>query len=293
MILEREQDFLVIGGKFIFPCAPKLKLFKEKIIKKFISKTISNVISLVEKLTRTEIFIQRHHKNAVSTSYYYLSKVANEFEKLSNFKPKNIFEIGANYGQDADFLKTRFGLKNHDIFIFEPHPEIIQKAKELYGFNCFPYAVSDKNEKIIFHAIDLKYNNSGVSSLKSYKISDKNIYKDVGVESIRMDKFIQNYNIEEIDFLKVDVEGLSWEVLTGFGQYLCRVKAIQIESEYLPLWDGQKIWEDTYNILSDNGFQLIDFILHEDGIQSDSFWIQRKFVQHKILNFATEKLETY
>jgi FkbM family methyltransferase len=266
-----------------------LKLFKEKIIKKFIRKPISTILPLLEKLTGRKIIIQRRNDYSSEFNYGYLSRVADELETLSNYKPKNIFEIGANYGQDADFLKTRFGLKNRDIFIFEPHPEIIQKAKELHDFNCFPYAISDKNEKIIFHAINLKYNNSGVSSLKSHKINDKNIFTDIEVESIRMDKFIQHNNIKEIDFLKVDVEGLSWEVLTGFGQDLKKVKAIQIESEYLPLWDGQKMWEDTYNILSNNGFQLIHFILLEDGIQSDSFWIQRKFVKHKILNVATEK----
>jgi FkbM family methyltransferase len=46
-----------------------------------------------------------------------------------------------------------------------------------------------------------------------------------------MDSFIEINKIDEIDSLKVDVEGAAYQVLIGFGKELNCVKAIQIEVE--------------------------------------------------------------
>lgn len=262
-------------------------------MKNQVKKIARLLLLIIEKLTNSKITITQYHtnnKNLIKSSNQYLSRIALYFEQISNFRPKNIFEIGANYGQDADFLKTRFGLSNDDIYIFEPHPEICKEVKEMYKFNCFDFAVSDKNETVLFHAIDLSKNN-GISSCKAHMFNDEKLYKNVEVRSIRMDYFILEHNIESIDFLKIDVEGLTYEVLSGFGEQLHKVKAMQIETEFMPVWSGQRTWEDVYNLLLLNNFQLVDYILQEDGIQADSFWIQAKLIKHKIFNISTNKWE--
>ena len=248
------------------------------------------LINLIEKVTNTTIKIKKNQKKIGSKiSSQYLGRLVVHLERLCSFKPNNVFEIGANYGQDAEFLRQIFLLENKDVYIFEPHPEIIKEVKKTFSFNSYPYAVSDKNMKSIFHAIKLNAGNSGISSLMKHKYNDDKDYYDIEVETIRMDSFISANKIKEIDFLKVDVEGASFEVLIGFGEELKRVKAIQIEAEYLPVWSGQKTWYNISNLLSNNGFQLVDFILQEDGIQSDSFWIQRKYIRHGIYNISTKK----
>lgn len=253
------------------------------------------LISFIENATNTSIYIKigihkvKKIKNAPKFSAAYLALIADYLERLATFRPKNVFEIGANYGQDADFLRNMFGLKNSDVYVFEPHPEIVGEAKKYFSFNCYPFAVSDKNEKITFHAINLKSANSGISSLMKHKFNNDNDYFDIDVEAMRMDSFITINKIDEIDFLKVDVEGAAYEVLIGFGKELYRVKAIQIETEYLPVWSGQKTWDDISSRLSNNGFQLIHFELQDDGIHADSFWIQRKLIKHQIYDISTKK----
>ncbi|MGB3907576.1 MAG: FkbM family methyltransferase [Methanomethylovorans sp.] len=256
---------------------------------------VYKLISFIEDTTQTSIYIKigvhkvKRIKKASKFSAAYLSLVVDYIEKLATFKPKNIFEIGANYGQDAEFLRRNFGLKDSDVYIFEPHPEIISEVKKYFLFNCFPFAVSDKNEKVIFHAIKLESANSGISSLMRRKFNNDDDYYDIEVEAIRMDSFISINGIDEIDLLKVDVEGAAYEVLTGFGKELNRVKAIQIEAEYMPVWVGQKTWDDISCLLSNNGFQLVHFELQEDGIQSDSFWIQKELIKHRIFENSTGK----
>ncbi len=253
------------------------------------------LISFIEYTTHTSIYIKigvhkvKKIKKASKFSAAYLSLIADYLKKLATFEPKNIFEIGANYGQDAEFLRKKFGLKNSDVYIFEPHPEIVSEAKKYFSFNCYPFAVSDKNGKISFHAIKLESSNTGISSLMKHKFNNDDGYYDIEVEAVRMDNFIAINEIDEIDFLKVDVEGAAYDVLVGFGKELNRVKAIQIEAEYMPVWVGQKTWDDISSLLSNKGFQLIHFELQEDGIQSDSFWIQRKLIKHRIYDSSTEK----
>ncbi len=88
--------------------------------------------------------------------------------------------------------------------------------------------------------------------------------------------------IESIDFLKIDVEGANCEVLVGFGNELSRVKSIQIEGECLPYWEGQKPYKDIEVLLKQNDFELVYFLLSPGGVQSDSFWIQRRYIARSI-----------
>ncbi len=241
----------------------------------------------LEIITNTEMTIKirprvkiKVHPAAVSDGTD-MAIYADMIDRYCSFKPQNVFEIGANYAQDAEYLRERFNLDESDIYIFEPHSEIIKEVRKLYNFNSYEFAISNYNGSAVFHAIDLnnnEYNNSGISSLKKGLTTKENNFKDVKVEVVRMDTFLEEHQIEYIDFLKVDVEGANYEVLEGFGNQLTKVKSIQIEGEYKACWEGQKLYWDIEKLLRGNGFNLVHFFLSPDGVQSDSFWIQQKFM---------------
>ena len=199
-------------------------------------------------------------------------------KKFCRFSPENVYEIGANYAQDAEYLRKAFDLLPEHVYVFEPHPTIFEAVKNFYGFNCFDLAISNANGKMIFNAInvdDNQYNNSGISSLKNGLTTNADNFSPVKVNVVRMDGFIEKNQIEAIDFLKIDVEGVNYEVLEGFGDELRKVKIIQIEGENIPYWEDQKLFSDMFVLLSANGFELVDFVLTWDGVQSDSFWVRK------------------
>ena len=215
-------------------------------------------------------------------------------ENFCNFKPKNIFEIGANYAQDAEFLRKSFDIEERNVYVFEPHPQIFSEIKKMYKFNSFDLAVSNERGKTVFHAIDItnnEYKNTGISSLRDGLTTNKKNFFDIEVELIRMDDFIQQERIESIDFLKLDVEGMNYEVLEGFGDYLSYVKAIQTEGEYLQYWKDQKLYSDIEEILLKNNFKLISFVLSDGGVQSDSFWVQDKYLKQPYINKSINEKE--
>lgn len=250
-------------------------------------KVILKGLKTFGKLTSTKITIQKldskKHPLAASNGES-MALFCDVFNSLANFIPKNVFEIGANFGQDSEYLRKRFALKPSDIYIFEPHPQIISEAKRLYNFNSYSFAISDKNDKIEFFAIDLKKNsNSGISSLRSHNFNDKDEYMKIEVDCKRMDTFIVENKIKEIDFLKIDVEGANFEVLSGFGNELCKVKAIQIEGENFPVWEGQYLFDDISKLLLNNNFELVYFEL-KDSCQSDSLWIRKDMIKQRYKN---------
>ena len=219
----------------------------------------------------------RKHPNAASSGSgmaLWITKI----RILSNISIQNVFEIGANYGQDAEFVRHYLGLQPKDVYVFEPHPQIISEVRNYYQFNAFGYAISNKNGSDVFHAIDLtKIKNSGISSLLKHNIVDKNNYFDVKVELMRMDKFMELYKIDVIDFVKLDVEGYTYQVLEGFGEKLSNVKCIQLEAEHVELYDGERLFDEVSSLLCKNDFKMVYFEMLDDK-QSDSLWIQKEYL---------------
>ena len=196
----------------------------------------------------------------------------------TKIKIKNIFEIGANFAQDADFLMECFGLSPKDVYVFEAHPEIFAAIKKIHSFNAFNYAVYNTEQEITFNVFPLDYRSTGWSSIHGEGGADSLAVK---VKAVRMDKFMEQNNIGEIDFLKIDVEGCSYEVLEGFGSRLSDVNCIQIEAEHgrnnFP--DNRVLYDEIEEMLKSNNFELVEF--HRNGklTQSDSFWVQSKCIK--------------
>lgn len=197
--------------------------------------------------------------------------------ECSSLIPKNIFEIGANYAQDAEALRAYFNLQPRDVWVFEAHTDIFREIAKRYDFHAFNAAVYNKNGKLSFQAVDLELaKNTGISSILPHQFSKEKM-KTVTVDSIRMDDFMNKNQIRHIDFLKLDAEGCNYEVLEGFGSRLKDVRAIHVEAEHYVIWKGQKLYEDIEALLTANDFSMIYFQRHIS--QSDSFWVQKRFLK--------------
>lgn len=119
--------------------------------------------------------------------------------------------------------------------------------------------------------------NSGLSTIKDYGYTDK--WEKIEIDCISMQDFLDiHQEIDTIDFLKVDVEGVHYEVLKGFGKYLNHVKIIQTEAENLLEYDGiHYLFNDVARLLMDFDFELVTYDLHK--VQSDSLWIKRDLLR--------------
>jgi len=128
-----------------------------------------------------------------------------------------ILDVGSNIGEYASLVKENH--PNSLIFAFEPHPESFKKLKEKsqqVGFYPFNYGFSDCEK--VSYIYDYSENN-GSSHASLYKsVIEDNFKKKSTPNKILLktiDSFIEEYNIDNVDLLKIDTEGHELNVLKG------------------------------------------------------------------------------
>ena len=217
------------------------------------------------------------HKLAIPIQTHLLSDVRT-VEAFTHSKVQNIFEIGANFAQDGAFLALKLHIPHQKVYVFEAHPDICTEIHKFYpGMNITHAAVFNEEKDLQFNAIDIyKSDNSGISSLLN-RNDTAQYMKNIQVKAIRMDHFMQKHQISSIDFVKIDTEGCTWEVLDSFGTQLSNIKAIQLEAETYPYWENQKLFKDVQELLIKNNFYMVSYVESADH-QCDSLWINKKFI---------------
>jgi len=190
-------------------------------------------------------------------------KQALEFirKRLVEFKLKDpwvIFDVGANVGGYSKMVIQALKPAGHPfkIYAFEP-------ARET--FNVLQSSLSNSSEVILnSYALGENsgtaelYSDSALSGLASFYNRDL-AYIDSALDSRetvkikRLDEFCLENSIEQIDFLKMDVEGHELAVLTGAGKMLTnkKIRFLQFEFGGANI-DSRSYFKDFYYLLSPN-----------------------------------------
>lgn len=208
---------------------------------------------------------------------YDLSMIDIALKNQVNFNVENFVEIGSRDGHDTETIKNIFGLKDSNCYIFEAHPDCYRSIIDTYpNFNTFNCAVTEKTEPVTFNAgIVGVEGNIGMSSLLDLA-SGTFKSNSVTVDGWRFDDICEQIGLNSVDCLKLDVEGYTYEVLSGFGNMLPKIKVMQIELEHVEVWTGQKTYNDIKSYLEANGFIETFFVRHSYG-QSDAIFINEKY----------------
>lgn len=154
--------------------------------------------------------------------------------------PKGIIHIGAHLLEER-FDYTSNGL-NNTIWV-EANPKIYSniefinhESNDECVFNC---AISDEDDKIYEFNITNNGQSSSILELDKHKIYHPQIHVSdiIKVNSKRMDTLISENHIEinQYDFLNIDIQGAELLALKSFGGLLKNIKYIytEINTNYL------------------------------------------------------------
>ncbi len=223
-----------------------------------------------------------------------------------------IFDIGANKGQSVNRFKKVF--KNPIFFCFEPTKRLFDLLKEKFlkdkNISIYNFGISNKKEKIKF--FDFKYSpiNSFVpidKESKFYKArkiilnlnDDEKFIDTYDVEVNLLDEIFKDFNVDDIDILKIDTQGFEDKVLEGCSNLLQNKKIKVIELELILGFGYQKnlSFFDLEKTLSKYDYKLIAInhcgnILSFSNYQTDLIYVSDEVYQKiQMLHYKNEAIE--
>lgn len=150
-----------------------------------------------------------------------------EYSKYILQPIKTVVELGARDCKES----VRFSelLPNARIFAFECNPNTLELCRanihDHVNISLIEKAVTDKNSKIKFYTINPQKTtttwedgNPGASSVfrasGKYPI-EQYVQDEIEVDSITLEKFLHENNIEDVDLLWMDIQGAELMLLKG------------------------------------------------------------------------------
>jgi FkbM family methyltransferase len=150
---------------------------------------------------------------------------------LPAFRPRTIFDVGANAGITTEIFATRF--PEARVHAFEPVPSTFRQLKDrtrsIGQVRCHEVALSDHAGTVEMVVPD----NPRLARIVATREPGTEI---VEVQATTGDTFCAGERISHVDFLKVDTEGHDLDVLHGFGVMLAgqRIGLIDVEAGVAP-----------------------------------------------------------
>ena len=187
-------------------------------------------------------------------------------EWIKSFKKNDVFyDIGANIGVYSLFSSK---LKNVRTYAFEPD---LMNARILYEniiknnvsnlTTIIPLGLSDKNYCTDFFLKTLSYGDAlhNIDKKNEYVIDQHEAV--VKVPIFTLDTLVNQLNLAKPTKLKIDVDGVEYEILKGTKKTLSTVTSIIVE------WNkSHKNYKKMYQYLTKLGF-----ILFKEGEQENSY----------------------
>lgn len=147
---------------------------------------------------------------------------------------------------------------------FEPdlrsREKLINKTNDCKSYDILSGAVSDVSGYKLFHFCE----NPQVSSSYSPNFDLVNLFPEsnrfnvIESKKILTDR-LDNFKISDPDFIKLDIQGGELDALKGSMENLGLCLGLEIEVEFLQVYSGQPLFGDICSLLSEHGFQFVDF----------------------------------
>jgi FkbM family methyltransferase len=187
---------------------------------------------------------------------------------LMGNKKLTIIDVGG-YDGDTSLLYNKF-FPNSNIICFEPFVSSFLKGEQntadIENITMINKGLGAIEGKSTLEANQDPTCNSilktGVDGDKIFNSKGKlKTIETVEITLTTLDKFVETNAIDNIDILKMDVQGAEYMVLNGGKTTFKKgkVKLIYLEIIALPAYDGQIHFDETLSLLRSYGFKLHNF----------------------------------
>lgn len=175
-----------------------------------------------------------------------------------------IFDVGAYKGEYSDFIEKL--MPHAQLYLFEPNKNVYYNLAKRYkrSFNVL-VGCSDISSMGYYRCIGKIEELGSIYNREIFKEYDGKVQKEF-VKCVTIDSFCNKHLIKTIDFLKIDVEGAEYEVLSGCMDMMNSLEISFIQVEYGGTYlDAGYTFKDL--IHSVNLMNYFVYELHEDKFE--------------------------
>lgn len=166
-----------------------------------------------------------------------------------------VFDVGANIGLTTIYASILSG-KNGKVFAFEPlestYKILLENLKINRVKNVVPINSALSDEDGYGYIFENLHINRGAASLISNSITE-----GLEVRKEKLDTFISKNNIDNINFIKIDIEGSELPMLEGSSEYLMSsikpIICIEFSKDVKTDYDVNKLF---YLLKDDLGYDI-------------------------------------
>ncbi len=193
-----------------------------------------------------------------------------DFKEIDLFSLKTVIDGGANRGHFSHLLLQI----NPDVVIFAFEPlatkvfdesvnscfaNLENLKKQYKNFHYSSNALSDTDSMEIFNVTAFDECSSLLKPPNEKNFSASfNIEKSIKVKCIRLQDFVAENNLLEIDLLKLDLQGAELKALTGASQVLRKCCYVFSELNLSRVYEQSTSISEVVDYLKDKGFRFID-----------------------------------
>ena len=162
--------------------------------------------------------------------------------------------------QSAGSAEELTPLESHINYIgFDADEEEIKRLNSLpskyFASQYISSFVSNKKEIVTFK---LHYN-AGMSSIYDLSESYARLFikSPVEKELLLQADSLDNLLNQDIDFIKLDTQGNEYEILSGAERCLSTALMVEVEVEFFPIYENQKLAHDVISKMYNLGYELL------------------------------------
>jgi FkbM family methyltransferase len=165
---------------------------------------------------------------------------------------RTVFDVGANVGDWS--LEAARMFPTASVHAFEPVPDtfavLAGSAKRETRVTAHPYGLSEDDgiAEFTYYGAENSFLSTMATAVHDHLPSSR-----LSIQLRRGDDVMRELSTPIIDLLKIDVEGMEYEVLCGFREALGAGKIGLIQFEKQP---GRRLFKDYYGLLGGHGYRI-------------------------------------
>jgi FkbM family methyltransferase len=178
--------------------------------------------------------------------------------------PKGVLHIGGNIGEEFP-VYMELGVKKQ-IWI-EPNPDIYKKLVSNISSNpeatAYNVCIGDINGDVVLHESNNAGQSSSILELGTHKVVHPDVFytRDIPCKIWRIDSLFPNGELNDFDFLNIDIQGAELFALRGMGGLLNQFKWVYLEVNKAHLYVGCPLIEE-----------LDEFLAKFDLVRVETMW---------------------